>query len=162
MCSKSTILKNGFGLIEIVISITLISVALFAFATTSRIAFRAVNEASDRQRAGFLAEEGIEALKTIRDDDWTNISLLTLNQSYHLVFLGGVWNATTTVQLIDGLFTRTFTLSEVFRDPANDNIASSGESDSDTRKVKIEIDWQTYNATRTTEAITYITNLFQD
>ena len=150
---------SGFGLMEIIISITLISVSLFAFATVSRIAFRAVLESSDRQRGGFLLEEGFEAIKTIRDDGWTNISSLTLDMSYHLVFSGGTWSATTSSQLIDGIFTRTFMLGEVFRN-ASDNIASSGTSDPGTRRMEIEVTWEERGDERTMSAVSYITNIF--
>ena len=150
---------RGFGLIEIIISITLISVSLFAFATVSRIAFRAVLESSDRQRGGFLLEEGFESIKTMRDDGWANISSLTLDMSYHLIFSEGTWSATISSQLIDGIFTRTFILREVFRD-TSDNIASSGTSDPDTRRMEIEVTWEERGDERTMSAVSYITNIF--
>lgn len=150
---------RGFGLMEIIISITLISVSLFAFATVSRIAFRAVLESSDRQRGGFLLEEGFESIKTMRDDGWANISSLTLDMPYHLIFSEGTWSATISSQLIDGIFTRTFILREVFRD-TSDNIASSGTSDPDARRMEIKVTWEERGDERTMSAVSYITNIF--
>lgn len=148
---------NGFGLLEIIISVALISISLFSLAAVGRLSFRAVSESSNGIKADYLAEEGGEVLRIMRDDNWDNIASLALGQPYHLVFSDGAWLATTSPQLIDGLFSRTFILEQVFRD-AQDNISLSGDSDPSSRKIILEVSW----GTKSKEVITYITNLFGD
>lgn len=150
--------NRGFGLLEIVISVAVISVSLFSLAAVSRIAFRAVNESSLDVRANFLMEEGIEALRTIRDRAWSEIGGLQIGQTYQLVFSEGAWRATTTPQLIDGIFERTFVLDNVLRD-ANSNITSSGTLDIGTRRVTLK---RKIVGGQSVEAVTYLTNLFQE
>lgn len=151
--------NKGFALLEIVVSVGLIATTLFALSGTVQLAYRAAIEASDRVRAGFLLEEGAEALKTIRDDTWLSIKNLALNQPHYLVFSGGRWNATTSLQTIDLLFTRSLIVREVFRD-ASQNIASSGTSDADTRKIEMMVAWTERGRDLKSEGITYLTNLF--
>ena len=116
-------------------------------------------EASDRVRAGFLLEEGFEAVKTIRDAGWATIQSLTLDQPYYLVFSGGAWQATTSLQTIDAVFERSFTVRPVLRD-ASYNIASAGANDADARKIEFTISWNERARPITMTGVTYLTNLF--
>ena len=149
----------GFGLLEIVVAIGVITASLFALSATARIAYVATVEASDRVRAGFLLEEGFEAVKTIRDSGWATIQNLTLDQPYYLVFSGAAWQATTTAQIIDAIFTRSFVARSVLRD-ASYNIASSGANDADARKIEFTISWSERARSLTMNGVTYLMNLF--
>jgi type II secretory pathway pseudopilin PulG len=152
-------MKKGFGLLEITVSIALISVSLFALAATSRIASRAASEAGHRIQAAFLLEEGFEAAATMRDDNWANISNLVLGQTYYLLFSGGKWQTTTAPQIIGNLFTRSIILSQVLRD-AQFNIAASGQSDPNSRKIEINVSWPEYGVSRSIKSLTYLANIF--
>lgn len=149
--------SRGFGLLEIIISASLISISLFSLAAVSRLSFKAVSEGLNGIKAGYLAEETVEALRMTRDDSWNNLAALSLGQPYHLLFSGDVWLATTSPQLIDGLFSRTFILESVFRD-AQDNISLTGENDPSSRKIIARVSW----GAKSKEVITYITNIFGD
>jgi len=150
--------KKGFGLLEAVIAIAVVSASLFSLAAVSQLSFRASSESARDIKAGFLAEEGFEALKTIRDSGWANIGALNQGQDYYLVFSGGSWQATSAPQLVDGIFARKFVLSPVYRD-ASDNISPSGALDSDSLRVTLDLSW---GQGKNKEFITYIVNLFQD
>lgn len=149
----------GISLVEIIVAVSIISATLFALAAVSRIAFRSVNEASHRIQGSFLLEESFEAFKMIRDDGWASISSLPLDEEQFLVFSSGSWSATTTETLIDGLFRRTITVREVFRDPA-DSIALTGTSDPNTRRLNVHVEWDERGKNISLSTVTYITNLF--
>ncbi|MBI1957591.1 MAG: hypothetical protein HYS44_04030 [Candidatus Niyogibacteria bacterium] len=149
----------GFAILEIVISVGLIATALFALSGVARLAYRATTEASDRTRAGFLLEEGFEAIKTIRDTSWAAIENLTPDQSLYLVFSGGQWSATTSPQTTDSIFTRSVVVRAVLRD-ASQNIAASGTNDPDTRKVEVSVAWNERGRMLVASSTTYVTNLF--
>ena len=116
----------------------------------------------DTSRASLLGEEGIEIVRMLRDDSWTsNIAALTLNTAYWSEFSASKWKSTTTPQLIDGKFNRTFKLSSVYRD-SNDNIASSGTLDPKTRRVDVVVVWKSSNGTSTATTSTFTTDLFSN
>ena len=117
-------------------------------------------------QAAYLSEEGIEALKTMRDFGWvSNIASLTASSTYRLYFNTGLsrWQATTSTSsaMIDSTFDRTFVLENAYRD-ASDNLASSGTADSNTRKVTVTVSWSSKGATSTKTLMTYISNLFDN
>lgn len=160
MSSVNQSTHAGISLVEIIVAVSIISAALFALAAVSRVAFRSVSEASHRIQASFLLEEGFEALKMMRDGDWTTISSVPLNAERFPVFSNGSWSATTAETLIDGMFRRTVMLREVFRNPADDSIAQTGTSDPNTRQADIKVEWDERGAHRSISTVTYITNLF--
>ncbi len=113
-------------------------------------------------KAAFLAEEGLEAVKTLRDRSWQEeIADLNTNTPYGLVFdaAAGRWEATTTPQVVDGRFHRWFTLAEVTRNN-KDRIDSSGTVDPGTRQVTLTVKWPSYNGTSSREVSAYLTDLF--
>lgn len=158
---KSISYKTGLGLVEVVVAIAMISITLFALGNVSRIAFRAVDESSHRVQASFLLEEGFEALKTIRDGDWNDVASAPLDEERFLVFSGGAWSLTETETLIDGLFRRTITLHEVFRDSA-DSISATGVSDPYTKQADITVQWNERGKSISISSVTYITHLFSE
>ena len=115
-------------------------------------------------QSGFLLEEGLEAVKMLRDQSWaTYVAPLATSTAYYLYWSGTLWTSTTTVQMVENIFTRSFTLSDVRRD-ASDNIASSGTIDGGTKKVTVSISWAVKGggATITDTAETYMTNLLSN
>jgi len=153
---------TGFSLVEMVI---MISVATFSILIIWKIyaSFIRISVSNPSLfQASFLAEEGIEAVKFMRDDNWTaNITSLALSTPYTLVFDGVIWEATTTLALIDGQFDRRVSFEEVNRDGVGD-IAVSGTPDLNTRKVTVTVSWQKNNSTTTREITTYVSNIFDN
>ena len=60
----------GFTIIEMVISIFILSVAVIALFGTFSIMVILSSEAEDRLIATYLAQEGIEIIRNIRDNNW--------------------------------------------------------------------------------------------
>ncbi len=155
--------KNGFGLVEIIVGSALISATLFALLGVAANATRLSRETARVTQASFLAEEGVEAAKTIRDQGWSsNIAPLATGVTHYLEFATTTWRATTTPEVINDIFYRSFTLAAVNRN-ASDDIAVSGTNDPDTLKVTVTVWWiGGRRATTTEEVTTYITNFFND
>lgn len=151
--------KNGFGLIEVVVGAAVISVAFLGLMSVANLSFKILQKSSNNIKAGFLLEEGAEAVKIIRDSGWDNISSLANGTSYYLSFNGATWATSTTPVYVDN-FERKFVLSEVLRD-ANDDISSSGAADPDTKKVTIFVSWQEGGNAVIQTFSTYMTNLFE-
>lgn len=164
-------LNRGFGLVEIVIASALISGSLFALAAITRLALRASGENVSSLKGAYLAEEALEAARSIRDDGWTaNITPVFLDQIYYPIFSAPKWSlSSTTPGLIDGIYGRQIIFEEVYRRTSDDNIvpADSPENkylDSGTLKVRISVSWPkaAQNATSSIELINYISNIFLD
>jgi Tfp pilus assembly protein PilV len=154
--------KSGFGLLEVVIGVAIISITLFGLMAVSRTALRIVDGAAQNVQAGFLLEEGVEAIKIMRDSGWSaNISTLSAGAPHYFNFDGSTWRATTSNIFIDGVFERSFIIENVYRD-GDDDIAASGTLDQDTKKISVSVSWNKRTGTTTKTISTYIANLFNN
>lgn len=155
--------KRGFSLVEVLIACAIISASTFALVSASTQGLQLSREALRQTQANFLAEEGAEAVKSIRDDSWANISSLIVDTNYYLTFDTNTnkWSlVTTNPGPIDSLFTRTIILRAVNRD-ANDDIAASGTLDPNTKKIDINISWTSSNTTTSSKDLSlYISDIF--
>lgn len=152
--------QKGFGVLEIVIGIAILSFSLLGLFMVSHISLKIIDDDTGNIQAGFLLEEGLEAVKVLRDSGWdANIKTLNAGSNYYLTFNGSTWQSTTTNTYIDNVFERKFILENVNRD-INDDISVSGTPDQDTKKVTVYVSWLGRNSTTTKSISTYITNLY--
>lgn len=153
-------LGKGFGIIEIVIVTTIISVAFLTMMSTASMSLRTSEKNTLELKANFLLEESAEAVKIMRDNDWqTNIASLSAGTDYFLEFDGTTWLANVSNVLIDGVFERKFIINDVYRD-ANDDISSSGVLDQNTKKITVYVSWSKNGSTVLKLISFYISNIF--
>jgi len=156
--------RGGFMLVEILIASSMVTLVLLAVTLYYKKVLDVSEDTTRHIQSGFLLEEGVEALKQMRDQGWsTKIAPITVGTTYYLSWNGSVWSATTVPQRVENIFTRSFVFLNVYRD-GSDNIASSGTLDPGTKKVSMTVAWryQGGNATSTESAETYITDLFSN
>ncbi len=155
--------KKGATLIEALIATSIIMAFLIALVSVHNTYLNSSFSDLFEVKATYLAEEGIEAVKGLRDASWTNnIVSQTNGTSYYLVFSNGAWALTTTPVLIDSKFSRTVTFSTVNRDSSSDIVISGGNPDPNTRKVTVVVSWPFGGATATRSIESYITNIFSN
>jgi hypothetical protein len=156
--------KKGLSLVEVLVASSIIIIFFIALVGIYNTYLKISRTNIYSIKAGYLAEEGIEAIKSLRDISWNNnIAPLSTNSDLYLTFSGGRWVSTTTNTYIDGGFERKINISEVNRDPSNGDIVSSGGTlDSGTRLVTVTVSWLYKNSTSTRVMATYITNLYRD
>ncbi|MCR4284226.1 MAG: type II secretion system GspH family protein [Parcubacteria group bacterium] len=153
---------RGFGLVEIVIAVAIISFSVFSLFFIFELSLRAERKTANNIKASFLLEEGIEAAKIMRDTGWgTSLGALSSGLDYYLVFDGLNWQVSIIPSLIDGFFERKFIIEDVLRD-ANDDISEFGTIDPDTKNVIFYVSWQERGATTTSFVSSYITNIFNN
>ena len=161
----SSQLKKGVSLIEVIVGSAIISGVLLSLGLVAEYSIKVTAIGTERLQAGDLVIENMEGLKSIRDMGWTaNIAPLTSGMTYYLAYstTTNTYSATTTVPaLIDGKFTRTFVLYDVYRD-ANDRIAPSGTLDPNTKKIFITVTWTSRNKARSETLQTYTSNIFNN
>lgn len=154
--------NRGSGIVEIIVGLAVIVLGIFSLLKTYNYYLKfALSHRYDVQTA-LLAEEGIEAVRFLRDFSWTTkIAPLTPNTSYRLAFVNSIWTSTTSPKYIDAKFDRIFVLSDVYRD-SSDVIASSGTLDPNTKKVIVSVSVRGVFGTTTRSISAYITNLFSN
>lgn len=153
---------NGFGLIEIVVSVGIVGTVLsgvFFFYQKSLF----INQRTTMLvQTNMLLVEGVEVVKFLRDDSWsTNITSFPTSTPQYLVFTSGDWEVVSTSTQIDNVFTRWFVLEDVYRD-GNDDIAASGTYDPNTLKLSMHVSASLKGSTTTESIQTYIVDLFEN
>ena len=157
---KITNKNTGFGLIEVMVGVTVLTVSLYGISFFFQKALETSRETGTVVQASFLLEEGFDAIKSLRDGGWqASIVSLSVGTDYYLNFTGTVWETTTTNTFVDGFFERKFVLGNVYRD-VNDDIAPSGNLDAGSRLVTVTVSWNNKGATTTRSMDAYVADIF--
>ncbi len=118
-----TIKKHGFSIVE-----AILSMAIFMLITTALIGIiiygkQSTSVAGERARAIFLAEEGLEAVRNIKNEDFTNL----IDGTYGLNASTGEWEFSGTSDSTENFFTREIIISTI---------------DSDRKQIASKVTWQ--------------------
>jgi type II secretory pathway pseudopilin PulG len=155
---------GGFTLVEVVVAAAMITVSFVAIAMYYKKVLDVSEDTTRHIQSGFLLEEGLEAVKLLRDEGWNaNIGSLSTTTNYYLTWSGTFWRTTTVPIKVENIFTRTIKFSDVRRDGV-DSIAAAGTLDSGTKKVTVAVTWLVRGGSgmATDTAETYVTNLFSN
>lgn len=159
--------QTGFGLIEIIVATAVISISLFSLTNVVQISFRVAGDTFVKTKAEFLAEEGVEAVRFLRDTSWSSeIDGRDTVIPHYLSFstTTSMWSlSTTTPELIDGVYTRLIIFDDVYRKDSDDDIidVNSPESktlDGGTKKVTSRVSWE--GEDERIEFVTYMADIF--
>ncbi len=159
---NSSVQNRGVTVVEIIVGAALFTAFLVAISQYYTRAFRISQATTQKIQSGFLLEEGVEAVRSMRDESWgTYIASLTTGTPYYLNWNGTKWVTTTSPIVVENLYYRTITVNEVLRDGNDDIISSGGTTDPGTRKLTVAVAWQNTNETGTTtlSVDAYLTNL---
>ena len=154
--------KDGFSLVEVVVMVFIATFSIFMVWKVYILYIKISLSNPSNFQASFLAEEGIEAVKFMRDSGWNaNIATLSSGTAYTLTFNGVAWGVTTAPAFVDSRFDRRISVVDVFRDVTG-NIVSSGSLDPNTKKVLVEVSWLKDTGTTTRQITTYVSNIFKN
>jgi len=140
---------------------SIITVAIVAMIVLVTQNIKLSRFAMESVQVEYLLQDGAEAVKTIRDDAWVNLSSLAYDTDYYLSFVDGAWSATSTPSSI-GIFTRSFSLGQVYRDNVTYDIASSGTADNKTMLVVVKTVWDSHVGFGSKELSFYVTDFLSD
>lgn len=74
-------IKNGFGIVEVLIASVIMMIVIFALTAAGRSALRGTIYLHERAQAMYLAQEGIEQVRQVRDSNWLdNLPATTFKQ----------------------------------------------------------------------------------
>jgi Tfp pilus assembly protein PilV len=139
-----TVNLRGVTVVEVLIGVAILGVATVFLAQSFGLFFTNGSLVQHTTKASFLAAEGMEMVRFVRDDDWNTIAGLTNGTSYAPSVSAGAVSLTTTPEVIDGTFTRTIVFSPLYRNANDDIVASTAPGatvDTDSKLVTVTISW---------------------
>lgn len=149
--------SSGQGMLEVVLALAIFGFLAAALISMVAGGFRGLEQGGEQTQAEALVQEGIEAVRAIRDRAW-NENIYSLSA----VSISGsewVFDGESTTQTI-GQFTRTISFDDVCRD-AIDEIATcpGAYTDVHSKKVTSTVDWTIRGGiSNTVQRVAYITN----
>ena len=155
---KKNLKNQGFGLIEIIIVVAIVSLAFGALGGLGNYSLKISNRLKNQIIATNLAAEIIEAAKAVKDENWNILAGLSLETPFHPEKTGPPqkWTLASDSENLNR-FSRQAVLSQVFRD-VNDNIAPTGTLDSNTKKITATVSWTEDGQNRQISLTAYLTN----
>ncbi|MBI2442793.1 MAG: hypothetical protein HYV40_02705 [Candidatus Levybacteria bacterium] len=128
---------HGQSLIELLMAIAFSGIVLPAIITAFVSSHEGKAQQEKRVDAALLFTQAIEAVRSVREADWSNIAV---NGTYHPLLSGSTWQLAPENEVIYG-FTRSVVIADVFRDAAGAIVSSGGKLDYSTKKVIITVSW---------------------
>ncbi len=129
---------RGFSTVEVVLALALISIIAVTLAGSLSYGIFAQSQANLENKANFLLEEGIEAVTSIKDNSYSNLT----NGTYGLGLSAGSWAFVGTSDSVDG-FTRAVQISTI---------------DAYTKQVTVTVSWQNSSSSRAIDATVQLTS----
>ena len=148
--------NRGVALIEILIGTSILTIVLSFISYTLLLFLDTSDLALEQTRALYLAEEGQEFLRYLRDEDWNTIADLTEGNTYYLAIATTTVAITNTPEVIDGTYTRSVVVDELRRDGNDDFVESGGTVDGGGRVITVTVTWGSKDVTLTS----ILTNLY--
>lgn len=130
---------TGQSLVELLVIIALSSLLLPALITGTISSRSGKAQQNQRLAATALLQETTEAVRAVRETGWNGIAT---NGTYHPVISGSNWALAAGDDTIDG-FTRSVIIADTYRNSAGAIVDNGGIADPSTKKITIEIVWNT-------------------
>lgn len=150
-------LSAGFGIIEVIVAMGIFVIIAVTGVSTVTHSFSINRLSEETSTAHLFAQEGIEAARSIRNQDWTDMVAGTHGVSN----AGNAWSFSGSNN-ISGKYTRQITVAQGQRDGSGNIVDSGGSADSDLVKVTSEVSWD-FSPTRANNVTleTYFTNFIK-
>ena len=151
--------QQGITLIEVLAALSIIAVmvVVIGFSVTSFVDAR--SELLNNTKAVYLAEEGYEILRALRNDDWSIIDALVIGDTNYFAVATTTIAVSGTPEVIDGEFYRSFKLSSVYRD-GDDDITDSTTPGAVVDTEILEVTVSVFGPTGTTSLTAILSNIF--
>ena len=137
--------EEGQSIIEVVIAIGIVALVLVALVSAVTISVRNSTFSKNKSVATKYVNEGIEAVRSIRDNNWSNLTAAD-GTTNGLQFTGGVWSFSGASDYPDSP-TNTFTRT----------VDVSCNVDNDSCDIDVAVEWISGSSTRSSGASTTFT-----
>lgn len=136
--------SQGVTVVEILIGVSLFALIVVFVTHTLTLYFVNAGLVQEKTKALYLAEEGQEVMRYLRDENWDYFTDLTPGDTYYLEVSTSTLTTTMTNTLIEGLYTRSVVITQAYRDDDNDLVTSGtpGASvDSESFIITTTVSW---------------------
>lgn len=130
--------QMGLSIIELIIAMALFMIVAGGLVITVLSSFSSTRLAKEELVASSLAEEGLEAVESTRNQSWVNLA----PGIYGLSNSGGIWIFSGSSDVdVSGKYTRTVTISAVQRDANGEIVSTGGTVDGSSYLVEVAVSW---------------------
>jgi len=124
--------------IEVIVAVSMFAIIAASSVMTILGALSSSRLADEESQATFIASEGLEAVKSLRNQAWLNITV----GPHGLSKASGVWTFSGTSDVDpSGTFTRVVDIVSVSRDGSGNIVSSGGAVDPETKKITSTVSW---------------------
>jgi len=129
--------KKGQSVVEIVVAMAILVLVLPSIVVLYLGAGSSNLRDTEFFRADMFLQEGVEAVRSIRDYDFSNLTVGT----HGLSDTSGYWQFSGSSDTW-GEYTRTVIIANSLRDSSCDLVDTGGSADVNTKKVTVTVDWE--------------------
>ena len=136
-------MRNGFSVVEVILAAGLFAVFGIGVVALTVQGLEANRVAVEENVATQFAVEGLEAARSIRNQNYFNLLNSTGTGA---TVSGGVWTFLGSNNTFDK-YTRVITVTDVYRDGAGNIVSTGGTLDPNTKKVTSTVTWNYIDST---------------
>ena len=130
--------RKGFSVIEAIVAVSIFMLLVSAIIGGLVSSNKSSTFFGSKSRATMIAEEGLEAIRNIQDEDFSNL----IDGNYGLIISANQWKFSGTEDVIGG-YTRQINISSI---------------DNDTKQVISNVEWDYRGENKSISLTTYFTN----
>lgn len=134
--------RSGQSLIEVIIAISIFAMVFSSMITLSVGGLYALEKGGEQIEAEALAQEGMEAVMSVKSRDW---NLLSACSATCIVSVSaGRWTLSNGASETIGKYTRKISLSDIYRNAGNDIVASGTPGailDPNSKEISSLVEW---------------------
>lgn len=143
MCTNVST-KKGVTSIEVVLGVAIAGIVLAYTMSAVGLFVNTAHSVSVHTQALYLASDGLELTRFIRDKSWVTFNAIPINTTRYITVSATSTSITTTPEVI-GDFTRSFVISNVYRNTSTDDIVASttggSVADTETKYITVTVGW---------------------
>jgi len=150
--------KIGVSLVELIVGIGIFALVVGSVSMFSTDAIRANANARKRIEAATYMQEMLNAIITIKNDNWPSIINSTGTGNKKIVFQNNKYQLVDGAEVRDG-YTITINIDPVLRDSAGNIVLTGGSQDFRTRSIITTISWTDFlNINQSISSVMYVNN----
>ncbi len=130
--------SKGFSLVELILAVGVFAILASGVTYVVTNSYTNFYGGGNKQNVAEFAQEGIEAVRSIRDNSWQDIEDVAGAGAKGLDKSQGYWEFSGSSDTRDGL-TRTVSIANAQRDSNGDIVDSGGSDDTRTKKVTVSV-----------------------
>lgn len=135
--------SRGVTVIEVLIGAAMVSTIVIMVLVTLSLFLDSRQELLTKTKSLYAAEQGIEMLRWIRDNNWNTIATIPLNTTYYLSVTTTTLGVSATPEVLDGTLRREFVVRSVYRNSTTDDVVASttagGVIDTGAREIEMRV-----------------------